>query len=120
MSGLRAQCVCGAVTITVSRRPDSITRCNCSLCTKLGTSWAYYRPDEVVVDEAGLDSFTRPDMPEPWIRNFRCATCGCPTHWRLLRPLDEPKSGVNANLFEPETIAGIEVKQVDGRSWPIA
>ena len=111
--------MCGVVTITVPRPPDSITQCNCSLCTKLGTRWAYYRPDEVDVDEGALDSFSRLDMAEPWIRNFRCATCGCPTHWRLIRPLDEPKSGVNANLFEPEAIEGIEVRQVDGRSWPV-
>lgn len=119
MSGLRATCACGAVTVVVPRKPDSITDCNCSLCTKLGATWAYYAPDEVEVDESGLDSFTRPDMPDPWIRNYRCATCGCVTHWRLIRPIDEPKSGVNANLFEPDEIEGIEIRHVDERSWPL-
>ena len=119
MTALTATCVCGAVTVTVPRAPDYINDCNCSLCTKLGATWAYYAPDEVQVAETGLDSFVRPDMANPWIRNYRCATCGCVTHWRLIRAIDEPKSGVNANLFNPGAIAGIEVRYPDGRSWPL-
>ena len=117
MSALTARCACGAVTITVPRRPDYINDCNCSLCTKLGANWVYFAPDEVAVDESGLDSFVRADMAAPYIRNFRCRTCGCPTHWRLIRPIDTPRSGVNANLFEPGALEGVEVRKIDGRSW---
>lgn len=119
MSALQARCACGAVTITVPRRPDYINDCNCTLCTKLGTTWAYYAPEEIQVDESGMDSFVRTDMRDPYIRNFRCRTCGCATHWRLIRPIDTPRSGVNAQLFEPEELAGIEVRHVDGRAWPL-
>ena len=119
MSAVQARCACGAVTIAVPGRPDYVNDCNCSLCTKVGAIWAYYPPDEVQVDESGLDSFVRADMREPYIRNFRCKTCGCATHWRLIRPIDTPKSGVNANLFEPGVLEGVEVRQVDGRSWPL-
>ena len=119
MTSLRAICACGAVTVTVPRRPDYINDCNCTLCTKLGSTWAYYRPEELEVDEAGLDTFVRPEMSEPWVRMYRCRTCGCVTHWRLARPHETPKSGVNAQLFEPEDIQGIEIRYPDGRSWPL-
>ena len=119
MSGLRATCACGAVTINVPHKPDFINDCNCSLCTKLGATWAYYAPNEAQVDESGLDSFTRPEITDPWIRNYRCRTCGCVTHWRSIRSIDPPRSGVNANLFEPEVLQGIEVRHPDGRSWPL-
>lgn len=117
MSGLTASCACGAVTVTVPRRPDYINDCNCSLCTKLGTTWVYYAPDELIVDEAGLDSFVRSDLAEPFLRTFRCAHCGCVTHWRLIRPYNPPRAGVNAQLFEPGALDGVEVRLVDGRSW---
>jgi hypothetical protein len=117
VSGLTAKCACGAVTITVPRRPDYINDCNCSLCTKLGTTWVYYSPEEVIVDETGLDSFVRADLAEPYLRTFRCASCGCVTHWRLIRPYEPQRAGVNAQLFEPGELDGIETRPVDGRSW---
>ena len=119
MTALHSRCACGAATVTVPRRPKAITDCNCSICTKFGTTWAYYPPDELEVDESQLESFVRPDMREPWLRMFRCRACGCVTHWRLIRPLEKPRSGVNVQLFEPADIEGIEIRHTDGRSWPV-
>ena len=44
---LEASCHCGAVQIEVAARPQQLTSCNCSLCRRLGTLWAYYHPDRV-------------------------------------------------------------------------
>lgn len=46
---IEASCHCGAVRILVAERPWVLTACNCSLCRRLGTLWAYYRPDEVAI-----------------------------------------------------------------------
>ena len=119
MTALTARCVCGRATVRVPSAPDFIMHCNCSLCTRLGARWGYYPPDELVVDETMLDSFVREDAANPCVRVYRCATCGCATHYRLIRDIGRSFSGVNAQLFEPDAIAGVEVRVADRRSVPI-
>ena len=38
---LTATCHCGAVGVDVPRRPRRLTSCNCSICRRYGTLWAY-------------------------------------------------------------------------------
>ncbi len=47
---LKAKCHCGAILIRVNREPDSLTSCNCSLCKRYGSLWAYFTKEEVVFD----------------------------------------------------------------------
>jgi len=42
---ITGSCHCGAVHIAVAEAPASVKSCNCSICRRLGTLWAYYRPD---------------------------------------------------------------------------
>ena len=39
---LQGSCHCGAVRLTLPSVPDRATRCNCSLCRRIGGLWAYY------------------------------------------------------------------------------
>ena len=113
-------CHCGKVSVSVPALPVEITRCNCSLCTKTGAVWAYYDPGEVAVTtDAPLASYVRGDMAEPCLATDRCNDCGSIVRWRAIVALDVPRMGVNMNLFDPAAIAGIEVRAVDGRSWPL-
>ena len=110
-------CHCGTVRITIPNRPDYINDCNCTLCTKRGAKWGYFRPSEVEV-EGETHAYIRADAPTPCLATHWCPSCGCPTHWTpLLADLD--RMGVNVGLFEPEDMAGIEIRKVDGRSWPV-
>ncbi len=114
---LAGACHCGAVRLTIPRRPDYINDCNCSLCTKRGAIWAYFRPDEVRV-EGATQSYVRGDTPMPCLATHWCTACGCTTHWTpLLADLD--RMGVNARLFDAGALAGIEIRAIDGRSWPV-
>ena len=38
---LHASCHCGAVQTEVSRKPQSLTECTCSICRRYGARWAY-------------------------------------------------------------------------------
>ena len=40
---LTATCHCGAVRVDVPRKPRRLTSCNCSICRRYGTLWAYYK-----------------------------------------------------------------------------
>jgi len=39
---LKGTCHCGAVQIAVARKPRRFTSCNCSICRRYSTLWAYY------------------------------------------------------------------------------
>ena len=111
-----ARCHCGRATIRLPRRPDYINHCNCSLCTASGFQGIYYASDELVID-GEFDRYVRSDIKEPCLVLLRCASCGTATHWT---PLGEPpfaRMGVNARLVDPAVLEGIEVRDIDGRSW---
>ena len=111
-----ARCHCGRATIRLPRKPDYINHCNCSLCSATGFQGIYYASDELVID-GEFDSYVRGDLPEIYLENFRCAHCGVPTHWMPLSDPPHQRMGVNARLVDPALLAGIEIREIDGRSW---
>lgn len=111
-----ARCHCGRATIRLARKPDYIVHCNCSLCRASGFEGIYYSSGELAISGA-FDGYVRDDLDEACLRTLRCKHCGIVTHWE---PLSEPpheRMGVNARLVDPALLAGVEVRQVDGRSW---
>ena len=64
---LIATCHCAAVKVEVPRRPRRLTECNCSICRRYGTLWAYYKfadtdfraiyPNRLYVARGGLASY---------------------------------------------------------------
>jgi hypothetical protein len=65
---LNGTCHCGALSWSLEGDPGSITACNCTLCRRYGTLWAYVRlaAPEAVADLKidhfdGLNTFT--DLP---------------------------------------------------------
>ncbi len=58
MSSLVGTCHCGRVRIKVPRKPDQVTHCNCSLCTKTGFQGIYYPSAELEI-EGETDSYVR-------------------------------------------------------------
>ena len=113
MVRLTGACHCGAVSVSLPAPPAEITRCNCTLCSKLGVTWGYYPPADVILNDAPLDEYRRADVATPSLAFDRCATCGCTIRWRSLVERDPPSTGINMNLFD---VAGIAVRHHDGRS----
>ena len=117
MNALVGRCHCGRVTITLPRKPDDVTHCNCSLCTKTGFQGVYFPSRELII-EGELDSYVRSDSNPACIAQHRCRHCGIITHWTPLTDPPHDRIGVNARLFEPGTFDDVPVKHVDGRSRP--
>lgn len=106
-------CHCGAVSIRIPRAPETLTNCNCSICRRYGTLWAYYRQEEVEVSGApcATESYAWGDHT---LRFVRCSTCGCVTHWEPLTPERDARMGVNARNFEPEQLGALRIRRLDG------
>ena len=110
-------CHCGDVRVKLPRRPRSLTACNCSICRRYGTLWAYYDAASVVVEHA-----SRATVGYLWgegrIRFVRCARCGCVAYWERARRSSSGRMGVNARLFDPEELGDVRIRRLDGaRTW---
>lgn len=116
---LEGSCHCGAVRIQVARKPRRLTSCNCSICCRYSTLWAYYDRSQVTIKarQDARDSYCWGDKQ---LRFVRCATCGCVTHWEPVDWSNGGRMGVNMRNFDPATIDSIRVRRLDGAdSWEI-
>jgi hypothetical protein len=112
---IEASCHCGAVRIEVAERPQRLTSCNCSICHRLGTLWAYYHPNQVTF-AAGAGTTVPYVQGERTLEIHHCPTCGCVTHWESVKKVGAEKMAVNARLMKPADIADVLVRRFDGAS----
>ena len=110
---IESSCVCGAVRLAITRAPDELVDCNCSICRRYGALWAYYSLKDVIVPTGLTDTYLRGPKK---IEFHRCKICGCVTHWSPRDQRDE--MGVNARLMEPEVVARARIRHLDGaNTW---
>jgi hypothetical protein len=111
---IELSCHCGAVRFAVETAPPDVTDCNCSICRRYGTLWAYYqRPDvRFEADNGPTDTYV---WRYRMLEFHRCHACGCVTHWAAVDPAFE-RMGLNARLMSPEVLAQIPVRHFDGAS----
>lgn len=113
---LEGSCHCGAVKVQVASRPRRLTSCNCSICRRHGGYWAYYDRSKVkvIARKSDLDHYVWGDK---YLRLFRCAHCGCVTHWRAINRARR-RMGVNFRNFDPAIIEATRIRRLDGaRTW---
>jgi len=112
---IAGSCHCGAVHIAIAAEaPASVKSCNCSICRRLGTLWAYYRPAQVTITHApgATDAYIWGDK---MLALRRCATCGCVTHWEDITDTPGDRMGVNARLLDID-LEAVPVVKFDGAS----
>lgn len=117
---LKLSCLCGNVTVELSKKPDFINECNCTLCSKTGAWWAYFHPSEVKV-VGTTHGFCRSDKADPAAQIHFCPACGATTHFVLtesaVAKFGNAQMGVNMRLANEKELAGIELRYPDGRAW---
>jgi hypothetical protein len=117
-----ASCHCGVVRLEMQRKPRKLTQCNCSLCRRYGALWAYFQRKRVrvLVSRSQLDAYSWDDKRFEF---FRCAACGCVTHYqRTDRRADGSDMGaVNLrNIDDPAIVAHLPIRLLDGAStWKV-
>jgi hypothetical protein len=110
---IAAKCHCGAVVVEVSRRPRSLTDCNCSICWRYGVRWAYYKESEVKV-KAKPGATEKYNHGERSLNFVRCKSCGCVMYWRSRKRGASKHMGVNSRNFDVARMHGIPIRLLDG------
>jgi len=82
---LSGSCHCGATGWTLRGDPGGITACNCTLCRRYGTLWAYDYEGEGIHVTGPTTAHIRGKA----LGFHFCATCGCVAFWRSLQTNDD-------------------------------
>lgn len=105
------ECHCGAVQFAVEDTPRWLTRCNCSICRRIGALWFHTTPTNVTVT-AAEDMLAGYSTGDKILEIMRCKNCGCTTHWVPLNGDD--RMAVNMNMVDPMTIKDDRIRHFDG------
>ena len=113
---LTGTCHCGAVRVTVPRKPRTVTDCNCSICRRYGVLWGYYTAKTVKIEarRSALESYSWGDKR---LKFVRCTNCGCVVAWQRVRPDPDRKMGVNARNFALPVLETLKIRKLDGAAW---
>ena len=112
-----ASCHCGNIKLKVEQLPETVTRCNCSICHRLGAEWAYFKPDEVLISHKNIASKTYA-WGDKFIDFHHCPDCGCATHYTSTEKCDSERVAINSRMFDYALIKDILVRKFDGaETW---
>ena len=112
---IEASCHCGSVKIEIPRKPRTLTDCNCSICRRYGTLWAYFRAIDVRI-RAKRGATVGYSWGDRRLRFVRCRNCGCVTHWEHIRKSIPGRVGVNARNLDPAVLSRARIRRLDGAS----
>lgn len=115
-SVLTGRCHCGACGWTFDGDPGPVTACNCSLCSRYGTLWAYDFENERVAVDGELRAYRRPGKDDPSLEILFCPTCAGVIAWRGLRlePDGRRRMAVNLRMADLDAVAHLPIKHFDG------
>jgi hypothetical protein len=117
---IKGRCHCGATQFEVPHAPETVTWCNCSICSKRGALHAYYKATEFKLTTA-RDRVSTYQWNDYLVHHHHCSICGCPTYGEMPSfadgkiDFDNPKVSVNARLFEDFDLDAVPVVKVNGR-----
>jgi hypothetical protein len=115
---LTGRCHCGRNALEIDGKlPEKLTRCTCSLSSKRGHLYAYYKPEQVKVTLADSDAVYRWNTKT--VANHFCSACGCDLY------ADSPdfqrdgsktrRIAINARLLDDFEAADRPVTVLDGK-----
>jgi hypothetical protein len=107
-------CHCGRVRFRVTADLDSVTICNCSICTKKGIMHLIVPPAQFELI-SGKDALTTYEFNTRTAKHTFCATCGI--HPFYIPRSDPDKVDVNARCLDDVDLAAIRPKYFDGKHW---
>ena len=111
---LEGKCHCGSVSWRLATAPDSATACNCTVCRRYGSLWAYGYIGHDIHASEGTATYRRADGGA--IDFHFCSHCGCLTHYIATTASEDGRhwTAVNLRMTEPGPIADFPIDHFDG------
>lgn len=108
---MEVTCHCRNVIIE-AEKPAKLTQCNCSICSRYMSLWAYYLPGEpeIKIGDYGTSSYSWGDNELDFIR---CSNCGCVTHYQTKAAQADPRVAINFGLAR-HLVSDIPIRHFDG------
>lgn len=118
---VKGSCHCGATQFEVDEAPREVTRCTCTLCSKRGALWAYFKPAQFRLTTP-REQVSTYRWQTRMVQQHFCGICGCGTFsespdFTSGQPdFDNPRVGVNARLLDDFDLDAVPVTVIDGRN----
>ena len=110
---IQGTCLCNAVQLGATRLPRQVTQCNCSVCRRYGTLWAYYRRSSVSIT-APRGALEHYSARRGGLKFVRCHSCGCVICWDPPGKGRDQRMGINTRLLDHALMADVPVQVLDG------
>jgi len=116
----RGSCHCGGTVFEVDTAPETVTSCTCSICSKRGALWGYYKKADVRILKNETPSTYR--WQTKMVAHNFCAVCGCTTFtespdFSTGQPnFDNPLVNINARLLDDFDLSAVPVTVIDGKN----
>lgn len=113
MNRIEGACHCGNVKWIYDLPLESVTACNCTVCSRYGALWAYGYMNEGITVTGETKSYTRGKAI-----NFNfCSQCGCVVHYTAKKPAENGRvrMAVNARMItDPDKISSLPIDHFEG------
>ncbi len=117
MQKMEGGCHCGRVRFRVTADLDSVTNCNCPICTKKGILHLIVTPDNFELLK-GKDDLITYTFNTGVAKHTFCRHCGI--HPFYVPRSDPDKIDVNARCLDGVDLAKLRPKYFDGKHWEVA
>ena len=114
MRTMQGSCHCGRVRFRVTADLDTVTVCNCSICSKKGILHLIVPPERFEL-VSGQDDLATYQFNTQTAKHLFCRTCGM--HPFYIPRSDPDKIDVNARCLDDVDLSAITPTQFDGRHW---
>ena len=111
----KGSCHCGDVAYEAEADIQSVTECNCSICSKKGTLMAFV-PEAAFTLVKGKESLTEYMFNKHKIQHLFCKRCGIHAYARATAPDGTKMVALNARTLDDVDVNKFPVKQHDGKS----
>ena len=110
---LTATCHCGAVSIEMISKPETLTQCTCSVCRRYAALWAYYTRSTAtaIFDTGAVTAYVWNDR---MIEFYHCKNCGCLTHYEGIDKTPDDRIAVNFRMLGPADFNELKINTFDG------
>ena len=110
----RGGCHCGRIAFEVHDRPERVSECNCSICTKKGyLHWIVPRESfHLMTPAENISTYT---FNTGVAKHHFCPNCGAAPFY--IPRSDPDKIDVNVRCLDGIELSRLEVERFDGRNW---